>query len=154
MKLIPDEELRSTSGINLAPMVDFLFLIMTAFAVIAFTRTTMYETDIALSQAANKEEDRKLATLDGPDTAHLAISDKGEYKWLTGSKSVLLQNLQLVKDEIRREQATGQLPDDAEKIKVLLHIDKQAPWDPVVQAIFAIRELGAEVHPVYESTDQ
>ena len=39
---------------------------------------------------------------------------------------------------------------DKAKTEVLLHIDKQAPWESISQLIFAIKEMGFNAHPVYE----
>ncbi len=46
--IIPQEELQVRRGLNLAPMVDFLFLILATFAVMAVTRTALYDSDINL----------------------------------------------------------------------------------------------------------
>ncbi len=148
MTLIPDEQLQTKASINLAPMVDFLFLVLCIFVVVALTRSNLLKTEVSLSQSPKNQEDAQLKPLSNTETIHLIINDLGQYKWLSESESVLIQNIQLIQEKIREEKA---LSPQKEKIKILLHIDKHAPWDPIAQAIVAIREVGAEVHPVYES---
>ena len=46
------------------------------------------------------------------------------------------------------------LPEDKSRTKVLLHIDRNAKWEPIAQMIFAIREIGYHIHPVYEPMDE
>ena len=59
--MIPEEEFKEKKGINLAPMVDFLFLILAVFAVMAVTRTSLYDSEVDLvkmdTQAVEEEGD-------------------------------------------------------------------------------------------------
>ncbi|MBM3197807.1 MAG: hypothetical protein FJZ58_00940, partial [Chlamydiae bacterium] len=50
MSLIPEEELSPKGWMNLTPMVDFLFLILAVFAVLAMTRTSLFTTEIHLAK--------------------------------------------------------------------------------------------------------
>jgi len=55
-----------------------------------------------------------------------------------------------IQKELQKQQQIGLISKNPEDTKVLLHIDKNAKWEPVAQAIFALREQGFPVHPVYE----
>ena len=55
-----------------------------------------------------------------------------------------------IKDELLKQYDKGILPEDKLLTQVLLKIDKNATWEPILKAIFAIRDAGFEVRPVYE----
>ena len=44
MSLVPEEKLKPNLTINLAPMIDFLFLMLAFFATLAVTRVTLFDT--------------------------------------------------------------------------------------------------------------
>ena len=48
MSFLSEEELKGKEGINLAPMIDFLFLMLVFFASLAISRVTTRDTDIDL----------------------------------------------------------------------------------------------------------
>ncbi|MBI3236360.1 MAG: hypothetical protein HYZ48_01425, partial [Chlamydiales bacterium] len=56
MNIIPEEEIKNSTGINLAPMVDFLFLVVAVFATLAVTRAALYESDIQLVSVLPQKE--------------------------------------------------------------------------------------------------
>jgi hypothetical protein len=62
----------------------------------------------------------------------------------------VLDSPQTIQRELYRQQDLGLLPLEKEHVKVLLHIDKDARWEPIAEAIFAVREAGFQVNPVYE----
>ena len=47
--MIPEDELAPTPKINFAPMVDFLFLTLTVFAVLAISRSPLFDSRIELA---------------------------------------------------------------------------------------------------------
>lgn len=148
MSLIPEEELKRYNHLNLAPMIDFLFLIVAVFAVIAVTRASLFDREINLVKVQTKTDsfipqDRY--------TVHLSINNKGEYKWITEFNEYLISCPLDVQLELKKQQELGLLPKDTLKTQVLLHIDKQAMWEPIVQLIFAVKQAGFQIHPVYES---
>ena len=70
MDLIPDEELRPKSFLNLTPMVDFLFLVVAIFAILATTRTTLFDSEVSLAKveevkAISEKQDIHHATVFG-----------------------------------------------------------------------------------------
>ena len=65
-----------------------------------------------------------------------------------------MQSDQEIQEELARQYQIGTLAQDKNKTEVLLHIDRKAPWEPIAKVIFAVRELGFSVHPVYEPFDR
>lgn len=148
MSLIPDEELKRYNHLNLAPMIDFLFLVVAVFAVIAVTRASLFDREINLVKVQTKTDS---SLMQDRYTVHLSINSKGEYKWITEFNEYLISCPLDVQSELKKQQQLGLLPKDTLKTQVLLHIDKQAMWEPIVQLIFAVKQAGFQIHPVYES---
>ncbi len=147
--MIPEDELKATRSLNLAPMVDFLFLILAVFAVLAITRTALYDCEVNLVKMDSKTPPPSFLETQAGYTILLSISDQGQYKWVTEFNEFLLDGVAAVKAELLRQEALGLLPADKEKTKVLLHIDKDANWESIAKVIFAIRETGYQISPVY-----
>jgi biopolymer transport protein ExbD len=153
MSLIPEEEFKRSSSINLAPMVDFLFLVIAVFATMAITRAALYDSEVKLVKVAPEKELLPSAT-EQPALVNISITEDGKYKWLTEVNEFIMENPSSIKKELFKQQQVGILPSDASQTKVLLHIDKNTRWEPIAQAIFTIREAGFSIHPVYEPQDQ
>jgi biopolymer transport protein ExbD len=147
MSLIPDDELKKATSLNLAPMVDFLFVIVAVFATMAITRAVLYDTQVNLVKV---NTEKKSAVTEHPFVVNIGITEDGKYKWITEVNEFLMENTQSIQKELQKQQQIGLISKDPEETKVLLHIDKNAKWEPVAQAIFALREQGFPVHPVYE----
>ena len=147
--LIPDDEVKVQRGLNLAPMVDFLFLILAVFAVLAVTRTALYDSDVNLVKMDTKAPPPSIADAQPGYTVLLSINGQGQYKWVTEFNEFLLDGVQAVQYELMKQQELGLLPEDKSKTKVLLHIDKEANWESIAKVIFAIKENGYQISPVY-----
>lgn len=147
--LIPEEELRSQKSLNLAPMVDFLFLILAIFAVMAVTRTMLYDSEVQMVKMDTKTP--LVGTADAPNgyTILISIDREGQFKWVTEFNEFLLEGVESIPRELKRQQSLGLLPKDKEKIKILLQIDRNVQWHHVATAIFALREAGFPISPVY-----
>ncbi|MBU6447197.1 MAG: hypothetical protein KGQ49_07350, partial [Verrucomicrobia bacterium] len=50
MELVPHDELKHTQSFNFAPMIDFLFLMLSLFATLAISRAALYDAEIELAQ--------------------------------------------------------------------------------------------------------
>jgi biopolymer transport protein ExbD len=85
---------------------------------------------------------------------NLSISANGDYKWLTEFQEFPMANVEEVQKELTRQFQIGALPKDKNRTEVLLHIDRNAPWEPIAKVIFAVRELGFNAHPVYEPLEE
>ncbi len=147
--LVPDDELKSQKSLNLAPMVDFLFLILAIFAVLAVTRTVLYDADIQAVKLETPAGTPSLSHAEPGYTVLLSINNKGQYKWVSEFNEFLLRDVQAITHELYKQQKLGLLPKDCSKVKVLLQIDKNAQWEPIAHAIFAVREAGFAISPVY-----
>jgi biopolymer transport protein ExbD len=78
------------------------------------------------------------------------VNAEGQYKWITEFNEYLIDGVKGIQSELKKQQDLGLLPKDREKTKVLLHIDKDATWEPISQVIFSVRQAGFEIHPVYD----
>ncbi|NGX45316.1 MAG: hypothetical protein K940chlam2_00463 [Chlamydiae bacterium] len=151
--LIPDEELKHEKNLNLAPMVDFLFLILAVFAVLAVTRTALYDSDINLVQMESRTPPPSLNEGKGGHTVLLSVNGQGQYKWVTEFNEFLLDGVEAIQYELKRQTELGLLPKEKERTKVLLHIDKNAQWESIARVIFAVKEEGFQISPVYTPND-
>lgn len=153
MSLIPDDELNRPGAMNLAPMVDFLFLILAVFATMAIARAALFDTEVSLVKLKPEKEDAPNAAYNQTYIVNISVTEEGRYKWITEVNEFLIENAQDIKQELYKQQELGLLPREKEQTKILLHIDKDARWEPIAQAIFSVREAGFRVNPVYEPAD-
>ena len=150
MSLIPDEELQAKAHINLAPMVDFLFLVLAVFATLAVTRAVIYDTEVNLATLKPEKETPAHILHQESYLVTLSVTEEGDYKWITEFNEYLMPTVVSIQKQLYKQQELGLLPKEKEHTQVLLHIDKNAKWEPVAETIFALREQGFPVHPVYE----
>lgn len=154
MDLIPHEEIRPSHSFNFAPMIDFLFLMLALFATLAISRATLYDSEVELTRLKPKSEELPLHTHPQIQQIHLTISAEGNYKWLTELQEYPMETIDAIQEELSRQYQIGVLPQDKKKTEILLHIDRRAPWESIAHLIFAIRELGFSIHPVYTASTE
>jgi len=149
MTYIPEEELKDQSGLTLAPMIDFLFLMLAVFASLAVSRVIMRDTDIELvkskievSSPLNSHRDYKLL--------NITVLEDGTYKWVTEIRDYPMETTDHIAKELLQQYNEGLLPEDKLKTQVLLKIDRNARWESILQVMLAIKEAGFEIRPVYE----
>lgn len=149
MELIPHDELKPSHNFNFAPMIDFLFLMLSLFATLAISRATLYDAEVELVEL---KPEKGAASLRAKEIQqiNLSINSSGGYKWLTEFQEYPMETVHAIQEELARQYQMGVLPEDKNKTEVLLHIDRKAPWDPIAKAIFAIREIGFSARPVYD----
>lgn len=152
MSLLPDDIFKKSASLNLAPMVDFLFLVLAVFATIAITRAALFDTEVELVQLKTGGEESPSIGFNQSQTVNISITDSGQYRWISEANEFLIDGPLGIRAELCRQQREGLLPQNGADVKVLLHIDKDAKWDTVAQAVFAIREAGFQVNPVYSGT--
>lgn len=150
MTFIPDDKLKSSPQFNMAPMIDFLFLMLAFFATLAVSRASLYDTKLNLVQLKTEEGAIPIKKAEDAHQINLSVTEGGEYKWVTEIQTYPMENLGKIKKELNYQHKIGLLPKDKQQTQILLHIDKNASWDPVAKLIFAIREEGFEAFPVYE----
>lgn len=149
MSFIPEEELKTNAGLTLAPMIDFLFLMLAVFASLAVSRIMMRDFEVDLVKSKT-EVPSPLSNHRDYKLIHITVSDEGHYKWVTEIRDYPMQNSQEIAEEILRQYEKGLLPEDKLKTQVMLKIDKNARWEPILQVMLAVREAGFEIRPVYE----
>lgn len=150
MELVPHDELKSPSTFNFAPMIDFLFLMLSLFATLAVSRAALYDAEVDLVELKPEKGAASLRAKE-MQQIHLSINASGGYKWMTEFQEYPMETVQAIQKELARQYQMGVLPEDKTKTEVLLHIDRTAPWDPIAKAIFSIRELGFSARPVYDA---
>lgn len=150
MSLIPDEELKGFSQLNLAPMVDFLFLVVAVFATLAVTKAALYDSTIQLVKVEGSSEKSDTPGHNDYYIVNLSVNSESEYKWITEFNEYMMSGIQGIQAELKRQQDLGLLPSDPTKTKILFHIDKDAKWQAISDAIFGVRQLGFPIHPVYD----
>jgi biopolymer transport protein ExbD len=153
MELIPHDELKSPHSFNSAPMIDFFFLMLAMFAVLSVSRSALLDTDISLAELKPEKEATSIKSKAHIEPIHISVSSKGGYKWLTEFEEYPMASVTAIQDELSRQYKLGTLPQDKRLTEVLLHIDKQAPWEPIAQLIFGVREAGFDVRPIYTAED-
>ncbi|MCB1135480.1 MAG: biopolymer transporter ExbD [Chlamydiia bacterium] len=146
---LPDDATRSISGVSMAPMIDFLFLMLVFFATLAVSRVTTRDTNIDLVEI-RPEVGASLTANDAEQrTVTLKIAADGAYAWVAELRDYPLDSPVAVTEELQRQYQKGILPEDPKKTFVMLKIDKTASWDAVMRMVFAVRDAGFEAHPVY-----
>ncbi len=150
MSFLPSEELQPQSRMNLAPMIDFLFLMLMFFACLAVSRVTTKDTNIDLVAIQPESHSAIASGTTDLKIVNLSITNEGEYRWVTDLRDHPLANADEIHKELLRQYQKGILPQDKTKTQVLLKIDREAQWEPVLQALFAIRDAGFDARPVYE----
>ena len=153
MELIPHDELKPSQNFNFAPMIDFLFLMLALFATLAISRAALYDAEVELVEL---KPEKGAASLRAKEIQqiHLSISASGGFKWLTEFQEYPMETVHAVQEELARQYQMGVLPQDKAKTEVLLHIDRKAPWEPIAQVIFGIREIGFSARPVYDALEK
>jgi biopolymer transport protein ExbD len=154
MDLIPHEDLKPANGFNFAPMIDFLFLMLSLFATLAISRTALYDSDIHLASLKPNGTDTSIKTSQEIQQINLTINEQGTYKWITEFQEHPMGSVQEIQQELSRQYQMGALSQDKEKTEVLLHIDQNAPWKKIADLIFGVKELGFSAHPVYEPLEE
>ncbi len=149
MDLTPEDALKKQATFNFAPMMDFLFLMMSLFAVLAISRSSIFDTEVKLYKTKHTEQE-PIATQPHANIS-IVIDQYGKYAWISELSKYPLENKEKVQEEIIRRYDLGLIPKEKNATKVLLHIDENAPWGKVANLIFAIREIGFYPHPIYEN---
>lgn len=150
MSFLSEEDIRGGNGVNLAPMIDFLFLMVVFFASLAVSRVTLKETELELVKLKTEQESPSAPIDDELRVINVSVNAQGEYKWVTELHDYAMESAQSIAEELRTQHAKGLLSKDKQKTHVLLKIDKHAQWEPILQVVFAIKEEGFDVRPVYE----
>lgn len=147
MSFVPED--KSHIKINLAPMIDFLFLMLVFFATLAVSRVTTRDTEIEMVKVRPEQVNPSNHSM-AQKLVSISINDKGEYKWVTDVRDYPMRNPKAIANELLLQHKKGLIPQEKAQTQVLLRIDAKAQWEPIMKAIFSIREAGFDVYPVYE----
>lgn len=149
MSYVPEKDLQEGGGLTLAPMIDFLFLLLAMFASLAVTRVALKDTDIELVKSKTTLPSSNIAAQEYKIIT-IGISEEGKYKWVTEVRDHTMESAGEIAQELLKQYQRGLLPEDKLKTQILLRIDKNAHWEPILQVLLAVRDAGFEVRPVYE----
>ncbi len=152
MSFVPIDELKDRGGITLAPMIDFLFIMLAVFASLAVTRVAMKDTEIELVKSKSEltANSPQMHGRSDYKIINLTISKEGKYKWVTEIRDHEMESSEQIAEELVRQYQRGLLPEDKLKTQIFLKIDSEARWEPILKVILAIQEIGFEIRPVYE----
>lgn len=148
MSFIPQEELQGREKLNLAPMIDFLFLMLMFFATLAITRVAVKKTDIDLVKITSEVKNNS-SSFPEHKILNFNITQEGTYQWVTDIREYSFTTAEEIIKELQNQYQKGLLPKEKDFTHILLRIDKNAKWEPILQLIFSIRNAGFDVHPVY-----
>ena len=148
--LVEDDKLKPSLNLNLAPMIDFLFLMLSLFATLAVTRATLFDTNLDLVHLSKENGATPVYNKEELYQVNLSIDKGGLYKWITEIQDYPMNNLEQIQNELVHQYNMGLLPKDKNRTEVLLHIDKDATWEKVAKLIFSIRQVGFNAKPIYK----
>lgn len=154
MSFIQEDDIKGEGRGTLAPMIDFLFLMLVFFASLAVSRVTTKDTEINLVKAKEENAPSVAQSDEEYKIINITITESGKYKWVTDIRDYEMLSTIAITNELIQQYERGLLPIDKFKTQVLLKIDKRAQWEPILKAIFAIRDIGFEVRPIYEPEDE
>ncbi|MEM8629420.1 MAG: biopolymer transporter ExbD [Chlamydiota bacterium] len=152
MHFFEHEERGKNPDFNFAPMMDFLFLMMSLFAVLAISRSSIFDANIDLYQKNSGSTSQ--ASTEEMANISIVIDPIGSYTWISELNRYPLENTTKVQEEIIRRYDLGLLPKDKAATKVLLHIDQNAPWKKIADLLFAVQDIGFAAHPVYQKNSR
>ncbi len=155
MSFIPQDELKGSQHINLAPMIDFLFLMVVFFATLAVSRVTTRDTEIDLVKIDTTH--KEAISYQAPEEfklINILVTEERSYKWITEIRDYVMDTPEEIGRELRVQYQRGILPEDKAYTKILLKIDRKAEWEPIMKLIFAIKEEGFDVRPLYEPEEE
>jgi biopolymer transport protein ExbD len=147
MELLPEEELKPKASTHFAPMIDFLFLMLALFATLALSRSSLFDGSIELSKASKGSQ---TSTPINHARVNLSVNQKGHYFWVSEFSSHEMKDIKAIIAELSTQYENGLLPENKQETEIFLHIDKNAPWDPIAQLILSLKEYGFNAKPLYE----
>ena len=154
MSFIPEEEIKGKQGNYLAPMIDFLFLMLVFFASLAISRVTTKDTEIELVKVKPESGASLVQSEEDFKVINITLNEDGKYKWVTEIHDYEMDSAEAISEELARQYERGLLPEDKLRTQVLLKIDKKAQWEGILKVLFSIRDVGFEVRPIYEPEER
>ena len=150
MSFISEEEIKGKGANYLAPMIDFLFLMLVFFASLAVSRVATRDTEIELVKIKEEVAPSRKQGADDQQVINISVNDQGQYKWVTEIRDYEMKDAQSIADELASQYERGLLAEDREKTQILLKIDRKTKWEAILKVLFAVREIGFQIRPVYE----
>lgn len=125
--------------LNLAPLIDVLFILLVLFATAAISREVAHSQQIELAKVDPTSSEEKSLQAHAL-TSMISIDAQGDYFWNAQLRDYPLKNIAQVRAELLQRKKSRFF---AEKVTpVYLRIDAKAPWEPIAQLIEEIEEQG------------
>lgn len=137
--------LKQERSLNLAPCIDFLFILLVIFATAAISREVTRSQQVDLVKVSNT-----TSVNNSPQHQALVISidASGAYIWNGQLKDYPMPTPAAVSKElqVRKKSSSSRkaLP------PVYLRIDANAPWEKVATLLSTVESEGFEVYPLLE----
>ena len=119
MDLIPHDELKPTSGINYAPMIDFLFLMLALFATLAISKASLYDAEIHLAEIKSPSPTDTMQNKKEIQQINISILANGQFKWLTEFQEYPMIRVEEIQEELARQYQIGALAQDKSQTEIL-----------------------------------
>ena len=100
MSLIPEDKLKPSLTTNLAPMIDFVFLMLAFFATLAVTRASLYDTQLELVKLSKPPTSTKVYSKEEKTQINLSVTREGTYKWITEIQDYPMASLEKIQNEL------------------------------------------------------
>lgn len=137
--------LKQDRPLNLAPCIDFLFILLVIFATAAISREVARTTQVNLVRI---EQGNQKPSAAPHKSLVITVDPSGHYIWNAQLKDYPMPSAQSVQKELRlRKKSTSH---KNERPVVYLRIDAKAPWSSVATLITAIEEVGFSALPLLQ----
>ncbi len=151
MSFLPEEDLKARVSLNLAPMIDFLFLMLVFFASLAISRVMTLDTDIDLATVQSGASIGREPGASRPNQViSLSISSDGKYNWISQNRPLPMSSADEVIRSLQQKHRHGQFPEDKSKTEVFVRIDQNARWQPIITLLSAVKRSGFPIHALYQ----
>lgn len=147
MSLIPDSELSQSKGLNMAPMVDLLFILLAVIIVAFITRAAIFDTEFKLVKAKT-EEKIPIDTSAALKGLMVKVFEKGLYTLTFEGTETSYENVEELSSAISK--LVNEHKITKSEHPVLLKIEKDSKWESVAEVILKTKQIGLEVRPLYE----
>lgn len=151
MSFLPEEDLKARVSLNLAPMIDFLFLMLVFFASLAISRVMTLETDVDLATVQSGASLGRESGASRPkQVISLSISSDGKYSWISQNQPLPMSSADEVIRNLQQKHRHGQSPEDRSKTEVFVKIDQNTRWQPIITLLSAVKRSGFPIYALYQ----
>lgn len=137
--------LKQERPLNLAPCIDFLFILLVIFATAAISREVIRSHQVELAQVEGSSSSKQSPN---HQALIISINSAGNYIWNGQLKDYPMPTIQAVVRELKVRKKSSALKNQLPP--VYLRIDAIAPWEKIATLLTAIEQEGFEAYPLLE----